>query len=757
MIKKIIFLIKIFLIFSFILIPKFNKAQEILIYADDISYDEDENIIARGNAKIFKDNQLIISDLIIYDKINKKIILPSNFSLKDSQNNYLNGSSGFFNQDLDYGEFHDVKIKLNDGSRIIGNYGKRDKHVDIISKGVYSPCKSRIKIANFICPTWQLEGEKILHDNKNLFLYQKHSKMRVINTPVFYIPYIVTPSPLRKERKSGFLTPTISLNFLDTKTSQSTSFPYYFNLSLDKELTFTPILNYGGGVDSSQRFIFDYNQILSGGNFSSDLTFDSNFENENNNKWLSDASLITSYNQNLNEKYKISIDSALQTSQNYIQITEPDNELSYKTSLSTKIKLEGYYLMNKDDNLQIVTNFYQTNQKNEDNKTNPTVFPNIRYYKGTQILNGNSVSENYEFYNIFRDKNTTIHSQRQQKFSHQLNVSRDFIKYNSKIAIKSEVYNQLFNTENKLIQNNEFHSGNVYRLFPIFGLEIETPFKFKKNLFNFTYKPSAQLVISPGISNSNKISNEDSSNNNFTLGNISSLNRFSGNDKMDNSKRINYGININNKKIKLSLFQSYEFTRNSNFHNEQGNDDYLSDLLGSAEYTNLENKKNGKKGLIAGYNFRYDFNDELLKSQNVNLTSHTNVGEFNASYLDQKSKKDNIITQDTETLNYNFKSEKFLKFSNLQFSGLYDLKKEINTEYKIGYSYFDECFGINLDFTRKSYKEDSLKPQDVLTLMFSFKSIGSYKSTNLAVSENDKQDIEWEGGEVDDAIFENYD
>ena len=26
--------------------------------------------------------------------------------------------------------------------------------------------------------------------------------MRVINTPVFYIPYIVTPSPLRKERKS---------------------------------------------------------------------------------------------------------------------------------------------------------------------------------------------------------------------------------------------------------------------------------------------------------------------------------------------------------------------------------------------------------------------------------------------------------------------------------------------------------------------------------------------------------------------------
>ena len=58
---------------------------------------------------------------------------------------------------------------------------------------------------------------------------------------------------------------------------------------------FTPIINYGGGVDASQRFVFDYNQIISGGNFKTDLTFDSNFENKNNNKWFSDASLITHY------------------------------------------------------------------------------------------------------------------------------------------------------------------------------------------------------------------------------------------------------------------------------------------------------------------------------------------------------------------------------------------------------------------------------------------------------------------------------
>ena len=38
--------------------------------------------------------------------------------------------------------------------------------------------------------------------------------------------------------------------------------------------------------------------------------------------------------------------------------------------------------------------------------------------------------------------------------------------------------------------------------------------------------------------------------------------------------------------------------------------------------------------------------------------------------------------------------------------------------------------------------------------MFSFKNIGSYKSTNLAVSENDKQDIEWENFNIDNDKFE---
>ncbi len=747
MIKNKIFIqTKYLLILFFLIIPNFNFAKEILIYADSISYDEEENIIAKGNAKIFQENKLIISELIIYDKINEKIILPLEFIFKDEKNNYFEGKNGFFLKNLNIAEFEDPKIKLNDGSRIIGKKIKRDGHIDIISKGVYSPCNSRVKIANFICPTWQLEGEKILHDNKNLFLYQKHSKMRVINTPVFYIPYIVTPSPLRKERKSGFLSPSISFNFFDTKTSQSTSLPYYFNISEDKELLFTPIIHYGGGVDSSQRFIFDYNQIISGGNFRTDLTFDSNFEEQNNNSWLNDASLITNFDKNLNEKYRIKIDSALQTSKSYIQITKPNNELSYTNSLSTNINLEGFNLNKIDDYFKVSMNYYQTNQKNEDNKILPIVLPKFKYFTGYSNKFGNTSYSTYDFYNIFRVKSSLIHAKRQQKISHKYNFQKRNIFYKSLINFDTEVYNQIFNTEKKQIDSNNYITGTYYRLFPIFGISSETPFKFKNNFKNLTINPKISLILTPGISNSNNLSNEDSTNNDFSIENIYQLNRFSGNDKMDNSKRITYGLNGYTERFRSSISQSYEFTDNSNFHREQGNEENLSDLIGSFQYLNLNE---------LSYNFRYDLSNSYLKKQNIDLNSKTIFGDLNFSYLDQNSKVNNIISNDIETLNYSFLSRKIRRFSNINISGLYDLKKEINTEYTIGYSYFDECFGINLDFTRKSYEEDELKPQDLLTLMFSFKNIGSYKSTNLAVSENDKQEIEWESFDIDNDKFEN--
>ena len=732
------------LIIFFLLITNQQNANEILIYADQITYDQKNNIIAKGKAKILYENNIISSNLIIYSQTTGNIALPTEFSLKDERGNYYYGSSGYFESNFEFGDINNVKVLLEDGSRIVGKKIKREGDIDIISKGVYSPCKSKIKISDFLCPIWQIESEKMIHDYSTLFLYQKHSKIRVANFPVFYSPYLLTPSPLRKERKSGFLTPSINLNFFDTKISQSTSFPYYFNLSQDKELTFTPILNYGGGIDSSQRFNFDYNQILSGGNLNSNLTFDTTFENQNSDKWLKEGSLINTYNQNINEKFNLKFTSALETSKNYIQQTNPNNDLSYSSSLNTSIDIYGYNLNKIDDKLRINIANYQSNQKGEDNKTLPTILPYIDFYSGEENIKNFKYSNNLEFYNIMRNSPTDIHAKRQRKISSLININKQTMMYASKINFETNIYNQFFNTEEIKI-DNKYVTSNYFRSFPIFGISTETPFKIKNSKNNLTYTPKLKFVISPGQSNSNKLSNEDSSIKSYTIQNNSRLNRYSGNDKLDNSKRLDLSFNIKNDILNGTLWTTYEFTNNSNYHYSKGNEKKLSDFLGELNLT--------KKNYSSSYNFRFDPHLNYMKNQNIDFLFNNRIGQYRFSYLDQKNATDDIIVTDEETLNYEFVSKKIFKYSKIKYVGLYDVKKSINTESAISYSYFDECFGVNIDFKRNSYSEETLKPQDIMTVMFSFKNLGSYKSTNLAVSENDKQDIEWESKSINNDLF----
>ena len=110
-----------------------------------------------------------------------------------------------------------------------------------------------------------------------------------------------------------------------------------------------------------------------------------------------------------------------------------------------------------------------------------------------------------------------------------------------------------------------------------------------------------------------------------------------------------------------------------------------------------------------------------------------------------------------ETLKINFSSNKFLNYSKINLSSSFDLIKDDPTGYVFGYTYLDECFGINLNFNRSFYSDRDLKPKDALTLMFKFIYLGSYSSTNLAVSELQKQDIKWKSGNIDDTIFPSID
>ena len=728
--------------FLFLIITTQHSAKEILIYADSISYDSQSNIIGKGKVKIISENEVIMSDLIIINEKTNKITLPINFSYKDNINNYYFGSSGEFSNNFENGIINDVKMLLNDGSRIVGKKGFKTGKIDLINKGVYSPCTSKIQIKSFICPVWQVEAEKILHDREQLFLFQKHAKMRILNVPVYYLPYIVSPSPLRKKRKSGFLNPTINFSFLDAQVRQTVSFPYYFAIAEDKELLLTPALNYGGGVDSSQRVVGVYDQLISGGSLNVTIRSDTNFENQNNENWLRDASMVTSIGKNINEKFTFSLKSAFQTSPTYLRRTDQNNLLNRRTSLSTTVNLNGYNLRKFDDHLHTNISGYQVVRNGEDNKTTPTIFPYIKYSAGTQIIGNTKYNQKVSFYNIYRDTATSVHAQQQQKVYHNLSTDYEFYRLKSKIYYKTELLSQFYNIENKKIAESDY-SGTYGRIFPMSGLIIETPIINRKN--NLSIVPRISFILNGSQPSSNKVSNEESTSNSYSLLNVGSLNRYTGTDKLDNSKRVNYGVDLNKDAIKFSLSQSYEFDANSNYNKDVGLKDHMSDLLGAFTFDGTNND--------LSHNFRFNVDQGLVKSQSFTYVNTNKIGESKIKYYQQRIENNSILVSGKETLDISFSSNEFLNYSKINLSSSFDLIKDDPTGYTFGYSYFDECFGINLDFNRSFYSDRDLKPSDTLTLMFSFKYLGSYRSTNLAVSEWDKRDIRWISKNVDENKF----
>ena len=738
--KKISFITVLLIIIFYITAPSSNEVE---IYADSIDQDSNGNIVAKGNVKIIDGEQILTSSIAVVNQAEKKITLPKEFRYKDEDENYYYGTSGEFSTDFETAKINNIKMLLNEGTRIAGVTGYKTGTQDLIDKGVFSPCNSKIKIKNFICPIWQVEGEKILHDRNKLFVHSKHAKMRIFNLPIYYFPYVMAPSPLRKERKSGFLSPSIGFLFLGTKSTQQIAFPYYFVLGQDKELLIKPTINYGGGVDASQHITYEYNHVLSGGLLYISASTDTNFENQNNENWLRDASIITKLKQNLNEKYHMSLTSAFQTSPTYLRRTDQNNPLNRKSTLSTTFNLNGYDVLEENDTLDFLISGYQIVRNEENNSTSPTSFPYVKYITGSRNYKGNRYKNHFNFYNIFRDISTANHAKQQQKIEHALISKKEYYSLFSKVTFRTEAHTQFYNTENKENGDDTF-TGTYSRIFPMTGIFFETPIVNKK--YNFYITPKLFGILNSSQSNSNKISNEDSSDYKFGLGHYNELNRYSGTDKLDNSKRLGYGVKMNKDLFSLEFGQSYEidierndFTRNAGLY------DHLSDLLGGAAYNGINNRIN--------YDFRFNVDQGLMKSSSSSYTNESILGKFVLGYTQARKDTNTILETGSETLEVIYNSNDFFNYSSITGRALIDLVKDDPTNYQLGYQYTDECFGLNLDFERSFYADRDLKPKDMLTIMFSFKYLGTYASTNLAVSEHEKQEIRWNADAIEDKVF----
>ena len=125
----------------------------------------------------------------------------------------------------------------------------------VFLNGEYTPCDCDFK--NGEKPVWQLNSSEVTHDKLEKMIYFKNVVLKIMDYPLFYIPYLSTPDPSVK-RKNGFLTPSIGYS---NRNGLETTIPYYFTTEDESwDSTFT---NYFKGKNGYvDFFVLDANSMF---------------------------------------------------------------------------------------------------------------------------------------------------------------------------------------------------------------------------------------------------------------------------------------------------------------------------------------------------------------------------------------------------------------------------------------------------------------------------------------------------------------
>ncbi len=233
---------------------EFN-GEQIFIAADEIVYDDDNNIIrATGNVEIFSGKQHLRAEEIIYYQDSETIIATGGVYAVTNEGEEIIAESVNLTNRFTAGEVKDFYLELTNQGRLAASRVARNGQSYSLQRGVYSACPA--------CEDdpskpllWQLRANQVILDEEEQQIYYRDVYFDIYGMPIFYMPYFRQADP-RVERMSGWIGSGIDGNNLLGLSPEAS---YFWAIDDHKDLTLTPKVHALSGVSLA----FDYNQALS--------------------------------------------------------------------------------------------------------------------------------------------------------------------------------------------------------------------------------------------------------------------------------------------------------------------------------------------------------------------------------------------------------------------------------------------------------------------------------------------------------------
>ncbi|MGH8671642.1 MAG: LPS-assembly protein LptD [Burkholderiales bacterium] len=201
----------------------------VTIHAEQLDGRPDSSLTATGNVEVHKGDQTLFADKVIYEAPTDEVTATGNVRLQDP-GNVAEGPYLRFNLETRSGEMDNATFQFLE-NRARGSASKA------IMK---SPTETELEDASYTtCPIgqddWFLRAKHLDLNRVTNVGTAQHASVAFMGVPLLYTPWMTFP--LNKQRKSGFLSPS-----LGNSDSSGAEFmlPYYWNIAPNQDATIAP-------------------------------------------------------------------------------------------------------------------------------------------------------------------------------------------------------------------------------------------------------------------------------------------------------------------------------------------------------------------------------------------------------------------------------------------------------------------------------------------------------------------------------------
>ncbi|KPF92218.1 organic solvent tolerance protein [Novosphingobium sp. AAP83] len=546
--------------------------------ADKVRYDSEQELVtANGGVVLRHVDQTVRADNVVWDRKTGQIMATGNIRFVDVDGNIVYTDKVELTDTFKAGAIEDLLIVLRAGGRLAAESGARDAEGNItLDQVAYSGCSVEDGKGCAKKPSWEVTAARVFFDAKEKRVKYFGATLRMFGIPILPLPGLGHTSDFRAE--SGLLIPDFRLGAANGAEISET---WYWRIADNRDLAVTGTFYTG----SLPMLTAKYRHLTNLGAFQ-----------------------ITGY---ATRSGLIPLGAPINTTPTGQQSWRGYIEANGKLQFSPEWSLTGYgrlasdrtflrrYDISRDDRLRSSLNIEridkdsyfsiagwatQTVRVNDPQGLVPLALPAIDYRRRLTIeglpgkfeLQANSLA-------IVR----TAGQDSQRAFARAQWDFRTITGLGQEVTLTGLVRGDVYHSS-----DNEFTATPTYRGLPgwqtrgIATAALDVKWPFVGGLFGGAQvlTPRFQVVATPGVRNF-EIPNEDSRSVDLEDTNLFALNRFPGNDRIEDGVRFTYGFDWSFQRpglrVTTTLGQSYRLSnQNSLLPEGTGLSRRTSDFVG---------------------------------------------------------------------------------------------------------------------------------------------------------------------------------